>query len=99
MPFGFDLCHVTSFGMEFLTIPHEFNIRHTRVTLVVDVMTLNGVAFLVTMSRKIRFTTAVHTPRQTAKALSKSITKILKIYFRAGFRVEMILGDMQFDAV
>ena len=51
-------------------------------TLTADVMFANGVAFLTTLSRKIRLVTAEHTPTRTAKQLGNDITKVVNMYAR-----------------
>ena len=38
-------------------------------------------------------------PRQAAKLLAKSLTKVLMLYARAGFIVNLALMDKEFDAV
>jgi hypothetical protein len=58
--------------MDYVVVPREFMKLHKYVTLVADVMFVNGIAFLVTISRGIKFVTTKHVPTRTAKQLSKS---------------------------
>jgi hypothetical protein len=54
---------------ELLAIPDDYHRLHRFVTLAVDVMFVNGLAFLVTISRDIRLRTAEYLPTWTAKAI------------------------------
>ena len=62
-------------------------------------MFVNGIPFLVTRSRDIRLNTAEFLPSRTAKQLSSSLTKIVKIYARGGFTVRLVMMDMEFEKI
>ena len=53
-------------GEDIVTISNDFYKLECVVTFVVDVMLVNGVPFLVTMSRRIRLRTAEHVPNRTS---------------------------------
>ena len=59
-----------------VNIPADFTRLHQVVTLTSDVMFANRVAFLVTLSRKIKLATAEHVPTRTAALLSSTLNKI-----------------------
>ncbi len=63
------------------------------VTLAVDVFFIDGTAFLLMVSRRIKFVTAEHVPVRTAKCLGKHLKQVLEVYRRAGFRVRTVLMD------
>ena len=85
---------------ELLAIPDDYHRLHLFVTLILaDVMFVNGLAFLVTISRDIRLRTAEFLPNWTAKVLGSSINKIKKLYSRGGFLVRLLLMDQEFDKV
>ena len=69
------------------------------MTLTADVMFVNGNKFLVTLSRRIRLFTAEFILTSTAAQLSSSIKKIVNLYARAGFVVNAILMDQEFDKI
>ena len=48
---------------------------HKMVTITADVMFINGISFLVTVSRKIKSRTAEFVPKRTAKSLAKHLKK------------------------
>ena len=80
---------------EFTRILKDFYELHHFVTLTADVMFVNGIPFLVTRSRYIRMNTVKFLPSCTAKQLSKSLTKIVKVYARGGFIVRLDMMDME----
>jgi acetolactate synthase regulatory subunit len=57
---------------------------------------VDGTAFLLTVSRRIKFVTAEHLTVRAALSLSKHMTRVLEVYGRAGFRVRSILMDGEF---
>ncbi len=69
------------------------------VTLAADVFFVDGIAFLITVSRRIKFVTTKHLPIRTATSLSKHLQQVLLVYGRAGFRVRSILMDGEFEKV
>ena len=68
-----------------MSIPDGFHRLHNFVTLVADIFFVDGVAFLVTLSRRIRLTTVEHIPGRRARVLADSLKKIIRIYARGGF--------------
>ena len=83
--------------IDLIQIPRDFYELHKFLTLTVDVMFVNGIAFLTTLSRKVIFLTIKHIPSHTAAHISSSLTKIVNIYKRGGFRVIFI--DIYFEKV
>ena len=79
-----------------LSIPRDFYKLHHVVTLTVDVMFVNGVPFLTTLYRKIKLRTVEHIQSRTVASLSKALTKVLKLYARGGFVVNLIMMDGEF---
>ena len=82
-------------------IPRYFYGLHKFVTLTADVMFVNGVPFLVTLSCKIRLFTVEFLPSCTAAKLTDYLVKVSKskLYARGGFTVRTILMDQEFDKV
>ena len=80
-------------------IPRSFFTLHNKVTLVADVMFVNGIAFLVSASRNINLITIEHAPKRTASNLGIILNRILRVYNKAGFTVQILLMDNEFDKV
>ena len=79
--------------LEYLDIPRDFYRLHHFVTLTADIVFVNSLPFLTTMSRDIRFGTAEHVPSCTARQLAKSLMKVVKVYALGGFVVQNVLMD------
>jgi hypothetical protein len=69
------------------------------ITLAADVFFVDGTAFLLTVTRRLKFITAEHTPVRTAASLSKHLKRVLEVYARAGFVVRTILMDGGFEKI
>ena len=79
------------------SVPDDFHHLHRFVTLTADVMFVNGVSFLITLSRRIKLYTVEHIPNRTGPVLANSLKKILNVYTRGGYMVKVILMDMEFE--
>jgi len=84
---------------DLVDIPRGFFTLHNKVTLVADVMFVNGIAFLVSASRNINLITIEHAPKCTASNLGIILNRILRVYNKAGFTVQILLMDNEFDKV
>ncbi len=69
------------------------------ITLAVEVFFLDGTAFLLTITRRIKFVTTEHVPVRTAMSLSKYLKQVLEVYRHAGFVVRTILMDREFKKI
>ena len=69
------------------------------ITLAADVFFVDGTAFLLTVTRRLKFIMAEHTPVRTAASLSKHLKRVLEVYARAGFVVRTILMDGEFEKI
>ncbi|KAL7464228.1 hypothetical protein ACHAXS_004562, partial [Conticribra weissflogii] len=62
-------------------------------------MFVDRIPFLATMSRGIIFITTKHIPMQNSLQLKQSLLRVLQIHSRAGFMVQTILVDGQFESL
>ncbi len=69
------------------------------MTFAADVFFVDGTAFLITMSRRIKFVTAEHVPVHRAKSLAKHIDPVVNVYTQADFIVRTILMDVEFKKI
>jgi hypothetical protein len=83
--------------VEYVQIPRDFVQLHKYVTLVADVMFVNGLPFLVTSSRGLSLVTIEHLPSRTAKRLVQTLERVFRIYATAEFIVQMAMMDMEFE--
>ncbi len=84
---------------DYVAIPQQLVDANKAVTLAADMFFVDGIAFLITVSRRIKFVTTKHLPVRTAMSLSKYLQQVLLVYGWAGFRVRSILMDGEFEKV
>jgi hypothetical protein len=82
--------------IEYVQIPRDFVELHKYVTLMADVMFVNGLPFLVTSLRGISLVTVEYLKSRTAKKLVHTLEKVVRIYGTAGFIMQTALMDMEF---
>ena len=78
---------------EYVPVPKELVSRHKFISVAADVFFINGIAFLVTVPRKLKFVTVEHTPVRTAESLVNHIKRVLQVYDRSGFTVRYVIMD------
>ncbi len=83
--------------VEYVQIPWDFVQLHNYVTLVADVMFVNGMPFLVTSLQGLSLVTIEHLQLRTAKCLLHTLERVFSIYATAGFVIQTALMDMEFE--
>ena len=79
----------------YMGIPRGIYERYKYIVLTADVMFVNGIIFLVTLSRGIRLYTTEHVPNRKKDQLARSLSRIINLYARGGFRVRAIMMDTE----
>ena len=81
-------------------IPQDILSLHKEVTLCIDFFFVDGITFLTTISRNIRFITVefMH-DRIIQKSVVPSITRVVNLYKARGFQVKMIMADDEFKSM
>ncbi len=80
-----------------VAVPHALVERNKVVMMAADF--IDGMAFLVTLSRNIKFVTVEHLPVRMVTALVKHIEHVLHIYGGGGFSIRTILMDGEFKKI
>jgi hypothetical protein len=80
-------------------IPAELMSQHREVTIAADIMFVNKLPFFVTISRNIKFSTAVLISDQKHATMMKVIRDVRAIYSKRGFQVKTMLMDGQFEGL
>jgi hypothetical protein len=83
--------------VKYVQIPRDFVQLHKYVTLVADVMFVNGLPFLVTSLRGLSLVTIEHVPSRTAKRLAQTLERVFRIYATDGFVVQTAMMDAEFE--
>ena len=81
---------------DYIEIPKELISAQRAVTLCMDVMKVNGLRFLTTVSRFIQYRTAQYVKHQTAANYHEVSGDIFRIYNVGGFRIMQIFCDNEF---
>ena len=85
--------------LEWVEMPRRIRDLLKTVTLTADVMFVNGIDFLTTLSHSLRLRATEHIPSRTAKQLGRYIMKRVKLCAFGGFCIRVILMDMEFEKV
>ena len=83
----------------YVAIPCLIVDRNWMVTLAADLFFVDRTALLITLSKKIKFVTEEHVPVWTAKSLAKHIDQVVQVPTQAGFTMQTILMDGEFEKV
>jgi hypothetical protein len=78
-------------------IPTTLYERYKNVTIAIDIMYVNKIAFFVTISRDICFATSEMIPDAQVNTSMKVIKHVLNVYKARHFKVTHILADGQFE--
>ena len=82
---------------DYVAVPRSLVEWNRIITMAVDVFFVDGTAFLIRLSRNVKFIMAEHTLVCTAKALVKHIERVLQVYRHTGFIVRTIYMDGEFE--
>lgn len=80
--------------VDYTQIPMDFMGLYKYVTLVADVLFVNGLPFLVTSSRGIGLVTIEFLPSRTADRLVLTLKRVVQIDEKVGFVIQTALMDM-----
>jgi len=81
-------------------VPPEVLLTHGDVILAIDLMFINQVPFLITISRGLKIGSVTSLAnRQACPNICRCLSHVLSLYKRQGFRITTILGDDEFDAL
>jgi hypothetical protein len=84
---------------DYVEVPKELINNHQNVTLCVDIMNINGLSFLSTISRKIMYRTTEFIPSQSVKNYRRALDTVFQIYNQAGFKITTIHCDNEFQPI
>jgi hypothetical protein len=86
--------HVVA-GMD--AVPAEILELHDKMTLAIDIMFVNKIAFFVTTCREIKFGTVEALPNRRITTVKDCLKKVVDLYHSRGLIVGMILADNEFE--
>ena len=84
-------------AVEEVSLPATIHEHYQEVTLACDIMYVNKIPFLMSISRHIRFGTAQHIKNQQGTTIFNGIRAIHQVYLQRGFRIRNAFMDGQFE--
>ena len=85
--------------MNIAPIPPEIIDNHGTIVLGMDVVKINKIAFLVTISRVIKLVTACEMASTAMRPIVEEVIAVVRMYNARGFKVSAIAGDNAFTAM
>jgi len=82
---------------EMVSLAPDVMQRHKNVTLAIDIMFVNKLAFLVTTSHDIKFGTVEFLPNRTQGQVLSSILRVRQVYAARQFTVTRCHADLKFE--
>jgi hypothetical protein len=83
--------------LDYIKIPKELLNAHKDVVITADVMFVQKIPFLISMSRKNKFTTMEVLENQKVSTMEKCFDNIINFYKNRGFKITTLLMDMEFE--
>ena len=77
-------------------MPKNILENNKNITLSIDIMFVNKIPFVTTISRHNKFTTVKAIQKRKKSQLSECITNVIAIYTQRGFKVQHALLDGEF---
>ena len=79
-----------------IEVPRELIASQYAITLCVDIVYVNGLQFLTTISKNLKYRTAQYIPSRSSKDYIKVIREVIAVYQKGGFRVTQLYCDNEF---
>ena len=84
---------------DIIEIPEEIYMKNHKLQLCIDIVYINGMTFLVSIDKEIKFRSIVHLMKRIKGLLYEGLDKIIKVYNSAGFRIKVIHADNEFRSL
>jgi hypothetical protein len=83
----------------YVKLPQEILDLNKEITITADVMFVDGLGFMVTNSRGVKFTTSEYGPTRSKANITNSLKKFFGIYTQRGFTIQTVLMDREFECL
>jgi hypothetical protein len=81
---------------DYIEIPQELFTKQDKIIICIDGIKVNGLTFLMTISKNIFYRTAQFIDKKTVSNYTEALREILQVYNKAGFHVMEIQSDNEF---
>ena len=82
-----------------IELPPETYEEHDSWELCMDVMFVNSIPYLTSISRKLYYRTAAPLPSRSAQDLYKGLDEVFRLYNHNGFTIDKIYTDREFKPI
>ena len=86
--------HITT---DIVEIPVKIRTLHRLVMISIDIFFVNKIPFLITLSRKLCFTTVTHLSNRKIETIFKEFKAIFNYYLQRGFQIMTVTADGEFS--
>ena len=84
---------------DYISIPKELLKRNQKEDLHIDGLTINGVPFLTSVSRNIKYRMALPLKSKEPKSIWKALTSMIRHFNKAGIKLATVYGDQEFQVL
>ena len=78
-------------------VPPDLLERHPSVTIIMDILFINNIPLLLSMSQGLKFMTIEVLPNRQIKTIREKVRTICRLYQDCGIGVESIFADAEFE--
>ena len=78
-------------------VPKTIIDKYNEVTICCELMHINGIGFLITISRHIMFATGSMIKNRKVEHIADRITQVHKLYLQRGFKITHMHTDCEFE--
>ena len=78
-------------------VPPDLLERHPKVTIIMDILFINNIPLLLSMSCGLKFMTIEVLPNRQIKTIRVKVQTICRLYWDHGIGVESIFADAEFE--
>ena len=82
-----------------ITIPKELKTKNKKITIYMDMMCINKIGFMATISHPIYYRGCKHVEDNKHESFYKVLDKMLRVYNNGGFIIERIECDREFESI
>ena len=84
---------------DYVEIPSEINATLGKVEIVADLMFVNTIPFIITLGKRIKFTTVSNLPNRKATTLLANLKAVRNVYQHRGSSVTTMFMDNEFEVL
>ena len=84
---------------DYVEIPKELKAQHKYVELCADVMYIQGITFLVMVSKRLKFITIERLKSRGRMEFAEKFDNVFQVYNKAGFMISKIFTDPEFHVL